>query len=52
MSKGKTFPLCSQEKKIKRMEDSDTVRLQEKKILSLVLHSMEHSCRKEVREDE
>jgi hypothetical protein len=26
--------------------------LPEKKILSLVLHNMEHSCRKEVREDE
>ena len=30
----------------------DIVRLQEKKILSLVLRNMEHSCRKEVGEDE
>lgn len=34
------------------MEDLDIARLQEKKILLLVLHNMEHSCRKEVREDE
>nr|DAQ84658.1 MAG TPA: hypothetical protein [Caudoviricetes sp.] len=34
------------------MEDLDIVRLQEKKTLSLVLHNMEHSCRKEVRENE
>nr|DAM94947.1 MAG TPA: hypothetical protein [Caudoviricetes sp.] len=34
------------------MEGLDIVRLQEKKILSLVLHSTEHSCRKEVGENE
>jgi hypothetical protein len=34
------------------MEGLDIVRLPEKKILLLVLHDMEHSCRKEVREDE
>lgn len=34
------------------MEGLDTVELPEKKILSLVLHSMEHSCRKEVGENE
>lgn len=33
------------------MEDLDIARLQEKKILSLILHSTEHSCRKEVREE-
>nr|DAL19499.1 MAG TPA_asm: hypothetical protein [Caudoviricetes sp.]DAO95892.1 MAG TPA: hypothetical protein [Caudoviricetes sp.]DAT64246.1 MAG TPA: hypothetical protein [Caudoviricetes sp.] len=34
------------------MEGLDIVRLQEKKILSLALRNMEHSCRKEVGEDE
>nr|DAE01668.1 MAG TPA: hypothetical protein [Siphoviridae sp. ctkyp1] len=34
------------------MEDLDIVRLQEKKILSLAIHNMEHSCRKEVGENE
>jgi len=35
-----------------KMEDLGMDWLQEKKILSLVFHNMEHSCRKEVREDE
>nr|DAW62354.1 MAG TPA: hypothetical protein [Caudoviricetes sp.] len=34
------------------MEDLDTVGLPEKKILSLVLHNTEHSCRKEAGKNE
>lgn len=51
MSKGKDVSTMFTKEENKRTEDLDIVRLQEKKTLSLALRNMEHSCRKEVRED-
>lgn len=52
MSKGKDISTMFTKEENKKMEDLDIRWIPEKKILSLALHNMEHSCRKEVREDE
>ena len=51
MSKGKDISTMFTKEENKKMEDLGMDWLQEKKTLSLVLHNMEHSCRKEVREE-
>ena len=52
MSKGKDISTMFTKEENKKMEDLDIRWIPEKKILSLALHNMEHSCRKKVREDE
>ena len=52
MSKGKDISTMFTREETKRTEDLDIVWIQEKRKILSVLHSMEHSCRKEVGENE